>query len=163
MFRAARQVVDATGDVRFVFVGWKMSSDNHELAARLKALDLDAHVILLGERRDVRKVMTAFDVAVSSSAWGEGFPNVVGEAMAAGVPCVVTDVGDSAIVVGTFGRVVPPADSGALADAMLELLALDSETYAQMAAESRKRIATLFSLEQVGAVYLDLYRKAVAD
>lgn len=160
MFRAARKVVDAMGGVRFVFAGWRMSPDNPEVAALLKGLNLDAHVILLGERRDVRRIMTAFDLAVSSSAWGEGFPNVVGEAMAAGVPCVVTDVGDSAHVVGTFGRVVPPADSGALADAMLDMLALEPEAYAHMAAESRKRMTTLFSLDQVGAAYLELYRKA---
>lgn len=162
MFRTARKVVDAMGGVRFVFAGWQMSPDNPEVAALLKGLNLDAHVILLGERRDVRRIMTAFDLAVSSSAWGEGFPNVVGEAMAAGVPCVVTDVGDSAHVVGAFGRVVPPADSGALADAVLDMLALEPEAYAHIAAESRKRMATLFSLDQVGAAYLDLYRKTAA-
>lgn len=162
MFRAARKVVDAMGGVRFVFAGLRMSPDNPEVAALLKGLNLDAHVILLGERRDVRRIMTAFDLAVSSSAWGEGFPNVVGEAMAAGVPCVVTDVGDSAHVVGAFGRVVPPVDSGALADAVLDMLALEPEAYVHMATESRNRIATLFSLDQVSAAYLDLYRKAAA-
>jgi glycosyltransferase involved in cell wall biosynthesis len=66
----------------------------------------------------------ASDVVVLPSSWGEGFPNVLGEAIACGIPCVATDVGDSArIVAESAGKVVPPSDAHALADAVLTVMA----------------------------------------
>ena len=76
-------------------------------------------------------VYTALDIAVSSS-YGEGFANVIGEAMACGVPCVVTNVGDSARVVADLGEVVPPKDPAALRDAIERLLDKKPHTPAQV-------------------------------
>ena len=80
-------------------------------------------VLLLGLRKDVSEVLNAFDLLVSSSV-GEGFSNAIGEAMAVELPCVVTDVGDSARVVGSTGWVVDPECHESLAEAMT--LAIDT-------------------------------------
>src|SRR6185437_14474542 len=93
-------------------------------------------VILLGERSDLPKLLTALDVMILSSAFGEGFPNILGEAMACGVPCVATDVGDAAKIVGDTGRIVPPHDPAALCDAALAVLACRSA----LAEETRRRV-----------------------
>lgn len=158
---AAKKVSDKQDDVCFVLAGHKLDSGNKEIMEFIRELKLEEHIILLGECADTARIMSSFDVFVSSSAWGEGFPNVVGEAMASGVPCVVTDVGASSYVVGEFGIVVPPANSVALADAVLEMLAHSPEAYAHKAEEGRKRMAAQFSIEQVAASYFTLYRNAV--
>src|SRR5207248_7530370 len=82
-----------------------------------QSLGLGSRLIWAGTRRDMQKVYNAFDILVSSS-YGEGFSNVIGEAMACGVPCVVSDVGDSARIVGSTGIVVPAREPEALAQGM---------------------------------------------
>jgi glycosyltransferase involved in cell wall biosynthesis len=107
-------------------------------------------LIWAGPRIDMANVYNALDLAVSSSRWGEGFPNVVAEAMATGVPCVVTDVGDSSEVVGDTGWVCPSSDPAQLA------LALGSATVSRrgLAAygqRARQRVRTEFSVERLNA------------
>ena len=161
MFWAAGKVVAKMDNVCFVFVGKGMCFDNPFICDSVKEHSLQKRVILLGENHEVSRIMTGFDLVVSSSVRGEGFPNVVGEAMATGVPCVVTDVGDSGYVVGETGHIVPPADPDALANAILEMLSTNVKTYEDTALRSRDRIASLFSIDSVFASYLELYLKAV--
>ena len=87
------------------------------LAALIHETALAGRVHLLGPRADVPRIYAALDVYCPSS-YTEAFPLVVGEAMASGVPCAVTDAGDSALMVGETGRVVPPRDLLALAAAL---------------------------------------------
>ena len=143
-------------DVRFVLCGQGLSPMNLELAQWIESARLTGAVHLLGERRDVPQVLTALDVATSPSRT-EGFPNAVGEAMACGVPCVVTNVGDSALLVGKTGRVVPPQDSAALADAWYVLLAEGSERLRALGLEARQRIETTFSVERMIRAYEAVY------
>ena len=83
---------------------------------------LVGRIIVLGERHDVQKLLRGLDVLILSSAFGEGFPNVVAEAMATCIPCIVTDVGDAASIVAETGLVVPTRSPDALAKALMQLL-----------------------------------------
>jgi glycosyltransferase involved in cell wall biosynthesis len=100
--------------------------------------------------------MASFDI-VSSSSIGEGFPNTIGEAMACEVPCVVTNVGDSAAIVGDTGRVVPPGNPGALAKAWEELIDLGAAGREELGRRARARIVENFSLAAVVHRYESLY------
>jgi len=112
-------------------------------------------VHLLGERRDISDFTAGLDIA--SSSYGEGFPNSVGEAMSCGVPCVVTDVGESAWIVGETGKVVPPRDSKALANAWLELITMGAERRKQLDEAARKRVMDNFSIMAITRQYEQLY------
>jgi len=149
-------------DTWFVLCGRGVSADEPVLARALEATGRAANFRLLGERDDVPALTAAFDVATSSSAYGEAFPNVVGEAMACAVPCVVTDVGDSAYLVAGTGRVVPARDPGALAAAWRDLLDLAPDERAALGRAARARIAADFALPAVAHRYAELYRGVLA-
>jgi len=102
-------------------------------------------------------VYNALDIACSSSAWGEGFSNAIGEAMACGVPCVVTDVGDSAAIVAQTGTVVAPRDATGLAAAIGELIAASPESRHARGAAARQRIVEHYALPAIVAQYESLY------
>ncbi len=153
--RAAAQVAKQS-DAVFVLVGREVDYDNLDLATWMSEAGLDANrVRLLGERDDVTRIMAAMDVHVSSSI-GESFPNVVGEAMGCGVPNVVTDVGDSRILVGETGLVVAPGDAAGLAKAMLRMINDPQERMAKGRA-ARERIESVYSLPSVIGRYESLY------
>lgn len=145
-------------DVRIVLTGRGMSADNVELRGMLEGARVTERVHLLGLRDDVPRLMAAMDLVTTSSASGEALPLVVGEAMACGVPCVVTDVGDSAHLVGDTGRVAPPRDPEALARAWEEVLALAPAEREALGRRARQRIALHFDLRRVAAAHADLYR-----
>lgn len=119
--RAAAQVAATRADARFVCIGNGPSAYRDQLAYLSRSLELDRRLIWAGERGDMWRVYNALDLAVSSSI-SEGLPNVIAEAMATGLPCVVTDVGDSAALVGDLGWVCSPNDSRALSQAMMRAL-----------------------------------------
>lgn len=151
---ASSQVPEAV----FLLVGRGVDYDNLDLARWLSVSGIDpGNIRLLGERTDVARLMTAMDVHVSSSL-GESFPNVVGETMACGVPNVVTDVGDSALLVGDTGRVVAPGDASALGEAMADLAQQSKNNTQNIHPGSRKRIIDTFSLADTVAKFEKLYR-----
>jgi glycosyltransferase involved in cell wall biosynthesis len=117
--RAAAQVAALRPDVRFACIGDGPAAYREALFEEARALGLERRIIWAGARDDMPRVYNALDLTVSSSAFGEGFPNTIAEAMATGVPCVVTDVGDSAHIVGELGWVCAPADSSALCKAIV--------------------------------------------
>jgi glycosyltransferase involved in cell wall biosynthesis len=106
-FSAMEIVVQSIPSVRIVMAGERLSHRNDELVGYCRAVNLMDNVILLGECNDIPRVLAAMDVLVSSSR-SEGFPNVIGEAMASSVPCVATAVGDTEALIVDFGRIVPP-------------------------------------------------------
>jgi glycosyltransferase involved in cell wall biosynthesis len=105
-------------------------------------------LIWAGPRHDMPAVYNALDM-ITSSSYGEGFSNVIGEAMACGVPCVVTDVGDSARIVGGTGIVVPPGDPEALAVAWRGLLKLPEEQRVMLTQAACERIKRNFSVHHL--------------
>ena len=128
---AAALLAKRRSEIRFVCVGGGPDEYRAELQRHAKQLGLEDRLLWVGIREDMPAVYTALDIAVSSS-YGEGFANVIGEAMACGVPCVVTNVGDSARVVADLGEVVPPKDPAALRDAIERLLDQKPHTPAQV-------------------------------
>lgn len=154
---AARQLAGRR-DVAFVLVGKGVDG----LASQVNALGLTGRVHLLGVRSDVATIMPALDIFSLTSAFGEGFPNVVGEAMACGVPCVVTDVGDAAFLVGNGGRAVPPGDPNQLAHHWSELIGMGREKRLELGAISRERVRTGFNLRSVVSQYERCYEELVA-
>lgn len=143
--RAASIVARERDEVRFACVGSGPAAETARLEALAAELGLADRLHWASARADVPAVYNGLDALVLSSAYGEGFPNVVGEAMACGVPCVVTDVGDAAFVAGDLGTVVPPRDPARLAAAIAATLdALAAGTIDRAAL--RQRIGAHFSL-----------------
>lgn len=136
-------------DLQLVLAGTNCDPDNNALSQLLLQAGILRNTHLLGQRKDIPAVMNALDLHVLSSR-GEAFPNVVAEAMACGTPCVVTDVGDAAVIVGDTGLVVPPRDSEALADAIMQLLSeRGSQAWAARREAARRRISEHFSIERM--------------
>jgi len=142
---AARLAAEKT-EARFVCVGAGMKADFDRLEKRAKTRGLAKRLFFAGMRDDLRAVYSTLDVHTSSSAYGEGFSNALGEAMACAVPCVATDVGDSALIVGDTGHVVRCRDADALANAWHELLALSLAARRNLGSRARARIAENYSL-----------------
>lgn len=154
--KALKIVKQKKVDFHAVLVGKDITEDNYEIIDMLKKYDLTSNVTLLGRRNDIPLLMAGSDIFVSSSS-GEGFPNVVGEAMACETPCVVTDVGDSAYIVGDTGSVVPSKNSLALSKGMIELLSLSKEARATLGSLARQRIIDKFDIYKVTNQFEDLY------
>jgi glycosyltransferase involved in cell wall biosynthesis len=125
---AAARFVRENASARFVCVGDGPAAYRDELKRLATSLGLADRVLWAGEFGEVKAVYNAFDIATLASAFGEGFPNVIGEAMASGTPVAATDVGDVRSIVGELGEVVPPKNPDALCAAWRSLqqrLALD--------------------------------------
>jgi glycosyltransferase involved in cell wall biosynthesis len=146
-------------DVHLVLIGRGMDRTHADLVALVGELELGAGVTLVGERRDVAELCPGFDIAALSSAWGEGFPNVLGEAMASGVPCVATDVGDCTWVIGPHGLIVPPQQGEALAHALARLIDLGPDARHQLGRAGRARILQHFSIHEVVRQYEALHQQ----
>jgi glycosyltransferase involved in cell wall biosynthesis len=155
--RAAALVNRDFPDVHYVLAGEHVDAGNASLTELVALHGLTRHVSLLGLRDDMEILTAAVDIAVSSSAYGEGFANVVGEAMSCGVPCVVTDVGDSAAIVGDTGCVVQPRDPQALAHALSALLEQAAAVRQTLGARARQRVIDLFALDTIVRRYEELY------
>ena len=132
--------------VRFVCIGDGKGPCKSEIHSLCRTLGLNGSLIWAGEMEDMLSVYNAIDI-ITSSSLSEGFPNVIGEAMACGVPCVVTDVGDSAIIVGETGVIVNPEDPQALADGWRRMLKhLEDKSYS-IKEMARARIVSHYNSE----------------
>ena len=160
--KAAYLLLKNDSRVHFVLVGSEVSWENLELLAGIRSAGSGKHFHLLGEREDVPRIMAALDIATSSST-SEGFPNTIGEAMACEVPCVVTDVGDSAFLVSDTGKVVPPMNPEALAEGWQQMIELGEMGRRQLGAAARQRIKEHFNLSAIVERYEKFYLESVAN
>lgn len=157
LVRCIAHLLDWGHDVQAVIIG-----EGHvdgPAAREARALGIADRLSTLGARDDVAELLPGFDVFLLTSTWGEAFPLAVAEAMAAGIPCVVTDVGDCAMMVGDTGIVVSPTDSGAQAQAVVEVIAGGSTKQAEMGRRARERVVELYSMER----YVSRNESAYAD
>ena len=164
LLAAFSRVLAAGYDTDLVLIGAGLNPENVTLNEWITALDLQDHVHLLGQRHDIPALMNALDLHVLSSCYGEAFPNVLAEAMACGTPCVTTDVGDAAMIVGDTGWVVPPSDPNALALAIQTALQAraQTQTWAERQHAARARIEKNFSLESMVSAYARVWENVIA-
>lgn len=156
--QAAQYLSRSMPDVRFLLCGEDVTWENEELVKWINDAGIHERVFLLGKRDDIPELTAAFDIA-SLSSMGEGFPNVVVEAMACGVPCVVTDVGESARIVGDVGVSVPRRDPQALANAWLKVLTMDGDDRKRLGLSARERVIQHYSLTQIVSRYERLFEE----
>lgn len=142
--------------------GVGIEQSNLPLTSMIDDLGLRSAVHILGRRDDLPTMVASLDISVSSSL-SESFPLAVGESMAAGVPCVVTDVGDSAYLLGEQGAVVPPRDPGALAAACVAMLRRPLEERLAVGQRERDRIKRRFSIDSTVRAYEELFERTVAS
>jgi glycosyltransferase involved in cell wall biosynthesis len=162
-FAAAGILARTAPEARFVGIGKGVDAGDPALAALIRRNGIEGQVILLGERPDMPRVYNALDIVSLSSAFGEGFPNVLGEAMATGLPCVATEVGDAAYVLGDTGRVVPPHDPHELARAWRELIEIGPDARRALGRAARERVIENFALDAVVREYEELFVKIAED
>ena len=147
-----------------VLVGFNINQNNIDLISEIKRLKLSDHVKLLGQTDNVSQVMNGLDIHVLSSSYGEGFPNVVAESMACGTPSIVTDVGDSALIVGKTGWVVPPKNSIKLANAIEKALReKDTNKWNKRCNKARLRIKEKFSIGKMITSYNEVWTKVYKE
>lgn len=142
--------------IRFVLVGRGCEDTNSVLVQTVTKYGLAHSCLLLGEQSDIQYVANGFDIGASSSI-SEAFPNAIGEMMACGVPCVVTDVGDSNFLVGDTGMCVPPSDPHALAHAWQRMIEIGPDGRRNLGMKARARILELFSIRSVAERFEQLY------
>jgi glycosyltransferase involved in cell wall biosynthesis len=159
--QAAALISKTHPETHFLLIGRGVDNENPILRNQIQGLGLARQTHLLGERNDMPRLAAALDVFSLSSAC-ESFPNVIGEAMACEVSSVVTDVGDAAWIVGEAGRVVPPRDPRALADAWKEMIDIGPEGRMALGRAARSRVIERFTLESVVARYEALYEAVLA-
>lgn len=159
--RAMAVVARERPDVHFVLCGRDIDASNRELAALIEPSGASERWHLLGERSDIPVIQAALDVATCPSR-SEAFSNSIGEALACGVPCIASDVGDSASLVEGVGAVVPVGDSDTLARETLSILSLPADDRAELSARARHRIESNYSLPVVASRYDALWRKTLS-
>jgi len=158
--RAANAALAAHPGLRFMMVGRDVVKENQALCREISATRDPGRFLLLGERADVPDCLSAMDVFCLHSQT-EGFPNVLGEAMCAGLPCITTDVGDACRLLGDEGLAVPARDAVKLAQAMNDMAGLEQAARQTMGVRARRRIAEHFTLGRSVERFESLYQAAV--
>jgi len=156
ILKAMCKVIEVRPETMLVLGGFELTPANEKLMRQIQALQLCSNVLLLGIVKESPQFLSALDVFVSSSL-SEGFSNAIGEAMACEVPCIVTDVGDSAFLVASKTWVVPSNDVSSLAQRLLWMLDKESHEMDAIGHQLRERIVQQYSIETIVKKYENLY------
>ena len=142
-----------------ILVGRDLNSENKILLEQIRKADLYNQTHLLGQRNDIASVMNALDIHILSSSYGEGFPNVIAEAMACGTPCIATDIGDSRVIVGDCGTIVEPNSVEKLSLAIMKKLDLmnDHKQWQYLRQSSQQHIVQNFSVQNMVSKYKEIW------
>lgn len=145
-------------DAVLLLAGRGVDSANRELAEAVAASGAASKIRLLGERTDMARLMNGMDFYVSASRWSESFPLVLGEAMATKVPCIATDLGDCAYIVGDIGRVIEADRPEALKNALAWALNLGVDDRKRLGELARRRVGEKFGLDPVADRYIEVLK-----
>lgn len=159
LLRAFSMYLQETGaDSKLVLVGKNCDEDNNKLKAWLAKYGLMNRVILFGQCTNIPQLMSSLDLHVLSSEY-EGFPNVVAEAMACGIPCISTDVGDARLIIEDNGWIVPPKNAQALASAMQLASELqdDADSWAELKKRCRNSVSEKYSIEKMSDKFSNIW------
>lgn len=160
---AAGILHDFMPNVHFILAGEGINTDNNDLRDLFISTGITAQTHLLGLRNDMPRLMAGVDISCLSSAFGEALPLSIAESMACGVPCVVTDIGDSRSLVGTTGRIVQPGDPHALSNALEEILRLPPRVRLSLGKKARTKISLEYNIVSVANLYTSLYKSILED
>ncbi len=147
--QAAALLQKKQSNVRFVCVGDGPSDYQESLVRLSERLGLEQRVLWISGRDDMNAIYNALDILTSSSRFGEGFSNVIGEAMACETLCVVSDVGDAKEIVGDAGLVVVPGEVRGIYEAWVQLLSLEDHKRAEIGGRARARIVDRYSIDRL--------------
>jgi glycosyltransferase involved in cell wall biosynthesis len=158
-FLAAASQIPRALRMRVALVG--AETDSPEAMRMVEEMGLSDRVICLGRRTDMLALNQSFDIAVNLSH-GEGFPNVVGEAMSCGVPCLMSDISDAKLIIGDAGEIVPRDDTGAVVRGLRHLVEMDPAARRTLGLRARKHIGRDFSIASIAKRYEQLYESHLA-
>jgi len=153
---AAAKVACTRSDVRFLMIGRGVDKTNPTFFGLIEQTGLEDRFLLLGQRSDVSRCLKAMDIFCVHSKT-EGFPNALAEAMASGLPCISTDVGDAALVLGSPDWIIPSGDADILANAILRMLALPDYERNALGKIARQRVEENFTMRSATNHFLSLY------
>jgi glycosyltransferase involved in cell wall biosynthesis len=159
---AAAALRERRPQIHYLLVGQDVDDGNAALARWLRERTLQSSVSLLGNHEDIPRLLAAVDALVLPSI-GEGFPNVVGEAMASAVPCIASNVGDTPLIIGDTGFIVPPGDAGALANAMDRFLSMPEQERRSYGARARQRVVENFEIGAIISRYVEFYDRVLEN
>ena len=160
---AARLLLQHQKNVHFVLAGQDVTPDNPALLPWLQRISAQQNVHLLGERKDIPSLLNALDIFSLTASGGEGFPNSVGEAMACGIPCLTTDIGDLPRIIGNTGKTlqVHEATPSALAFAWLEWINAGDVWRKEIGLQASVRIRQYYNIQSITEQYQNTYLELV--
>jgi glycosyltransferase involved in cell wall biosynthesis len=156
LFEVMERVLSENTNLIFLIVGKNTDRKNLKLKPFYDRLP-PQQIVSLGVRADIPAVIQCIDLLCLTSSWGEGFPNVIGEAMATGIPCVATDIGDSALVIGETGWIIPPNNIELLANCINVALSETTFAHNSRSVASRKVISENYDIAYIVDNYNNVY------